>query len=124
MKDLRGPDWKVTVSDGTARCMSDDCEGAAIPAGVNVHTRDGRMLNPQAYPNDPTSFCEPCITPLTAAQFRELDETEPSKAMLKIARHALGVISPNDLMFGDEKAERRVANVFERELKALKAVQA
>ena len=114
--NLRPMRWEVTVSDGQSVCHGDDCEGAVIPAGASVHTRYGNQSEcPEAYPNDPTTFCEPCVTP---ADMRALEAAVPSKQALRCARHALGVISPNDLMFWDELALRRVANVIDREMAA------
>lgn len=48
--------WIVEVSDGTVVCAAEDCK-RLIPAGEEVHVRDGRP----AYPEDPTKFCA-CVT--------------------------------------------------------------
>jgi hypothetical protein len=45
--------WKQEPSDGLTVCSK--C-GDIIPAGAVVHTRTG-------YAEDPTRFCEPCVTP-------------------------------------------------------------
>lgn len=103
--------WTTSISDGTVKCNGDDCAGACIPQGKKVQTRHGNESSmPSAYPDDPTSFCVPCVTPW---DIRKLDEREPGEAALKMARKVLGVIAPNDLMFETERAQRRVANVLE-----------
>ena len=53
-------DWSTEVSDGTAVCSACD---KTIPPGDEVQVRDGRRASIEAYPDDPSKFCVPCVTP-------------------------------------------------------------
>jgi hypothetical protein len=48
--------WTTEASDGSVVCSADDCR-RLIPAGEEVHVRDGRP----GYTEDPTKFCA-CVT--------------------------------------------------------------
>ena len=60
-----GPPWERVVVERPTRC--DDC-GRTVPIGGQVDIRHGEKLmdalSRSAYPNDPTTFCIPCVTPL------------------------------------------------------------
>lgn len=57
---FRPIEWAVKDSDGTPVCS--ECH-KIIPVGEEVHIRDGRYASIEAYPEDPSTFCAPCVLP-------------------------------------------------------------